>query len=57
MPYEMGMLKPYLEPLLMQVPSTDAFYQKACELQKKLQSIEPVAIEYRTKNSLYKEFI
>ncbi len=57
MPYEMGMLKPYLEPLLRQIPSSDAFYQKACELLESLQHVEPISADYRTQNSLYKEFI
>lgn len=57
MPYEMGMLKPYLEPLLCTIKPENAYYGAAQELLKKLRNILPVPVEYRTQNSLYKEFI
>lgn len=52
LPYEIGMLKPYLLPILdgCQDPIAE-------ELLKKLQNVQSIPSGYLTQNSLYKEFI
>lgn len=57
MPYEIGMLKPYLEQMLPTVPKENAHYKAAQTLLKKLENIALVPSDYMTENSLYKEFI
>lgn len=57
MPYELGMLKPYLDELLPTVPRDHEDWAIADELSRKLCGIEPVPADYMTENSLYKEFI
>lgn len=57
MPYEIGMLKPYLEELLFTVPNASPFYEDAQNLLARLQGILPIPSSYMTENSLYKEFI
>lgn len=57
MPYEIGMLKPYLEHLLPNVPESAPSYGEARRLLKKLERVQPVSSRYITANSLYKEFI
>jgi len=57
MPYEIGMLKPYLEQMLPTVSSENEHFGAAQALLKKLEKIEVVPSDYMTENSLYKEFI
>lgn len=57
MPYEVGMLKPYLEELLPKIPDADPCAEVATEILKKLAGVEAVSADYRLPNSLYKEFI
>ena len=57
MPYEIGMLKPYLEPLMQKILPESAFYGRAQEILTKLQGIQPVSVRYIFERSLYKEFI
>ena len=57
LPYEVGMLKPYLFPLLNAYRQDALFYDEAKALQKKLDNVQPIPAAYLTKNSLYKEFI
>ena len=57
MPYEIGMLKPYLEDILPLVTPSDPFYPKAREILAQLSVILAVPSDYMTQNSLYKEFI
>ena len=57
MPYEIGMLKPYLEETLSLLPKDSSFSSQAKELLSKVASVFTVPSEYMTKNSLYKEFI
>lgn len=57
MPYEMGMLKPYLLPLLRQIPKNDPSAAEAERLLQKMRNIQPISASYMTENSLYKEFI
>jgi uridine kinase len=57
MPYEVGMLKPYLEKILAKVASNCEFYDEAQEILRQLLQIQPIPAGYMTPNSLYKEFI
>ena len=57
MPYEIGMLRPYLEEILPTVPTESPFHGQAQNMLARLQNILPIASSYMTENSLYKEFI
>ena len=57
MPYEVGMLKPYLVPLLSSYRKDALFYKEASELLEKLEKVQSIPVEYLTENSLFKEFI
>ncbi|MBQ9785258.1 MAG: hypothetical protein IJW29_07135 [Clostridia bacterium] len=57
MPYEIGMLKPYLEPLMRKIAPQSAFYEKAQEILENLRDVQPVSADYIFERSLYKEFI
>lgn len=55
--YEIGMLKPYLEQVLAQIPPAHPAIEEAARLLRKLQRVQPIPSDYMTENSLYKEFI
>lgn len=57
MPYEIGMLKPYLEEIFAKMPKDNVYWKDAKQILKKIASIEPVPSDYIIENSLYKEFI
>lgn len=57
MPYEVGMLKPYLEQLLQGIPSSSAHFEEARRILNKISGVQPISADYRTEKSLYKEFI
>ncbi|MBE6588665.1 MAG: hypothetical protein E7643_00675 [Ruminococcaceae bacterium] len=57
MPYEIGMLKPYLMPLLEEITTEDPSYEEASRILEKLRGVSSVSHRYMTENSLYKEFI
>ncbi len=57
MPYEIGMLKPYLEAILPQVSPEDRSYPQAQAILKKIESVQAVPSSLITDQSLYKEFI
>ena len=57
MPYEVGMLKPYLQKILAKIASTSEFYDEAQEVLRQLTHIQAIPATYMTPNSLYKEFI
>lgn len=57
MPYEIGMLKVYLEPLLRDIREEDPCIDEARKLLEKIKDVSPVPRHYITENSLYKEFI
>ena len=57
MPYEIGMLKPYLDELLARIPMENRFYDEAQRLLARLAALITVPSSYMTPNSLYKEFI
>ncbi len=57
MPYEIDMLKPYLEELLGSMAPTSPFAAEAGRILEKLRNVEPLSSAYLTEKSLYKEFI
>lgn len=57
MPYEIGMLKPYLEELLDGFSEEDRFFAQAQEVLRQIRDIPPVCASFIRENSLYKEFI
>lgn len=57
MPYEVGMLKPYLEQILAPIPADSRSYEQAKEVLRQLEQVQPIPSEYIAPNSLYKEFI
>ncbi|MBQ5612993.1 MAG: hypothetical protein IIU88_04725 [Clostridia bacterium] len=57
MPYEVGMLKPYLLELLQDFSPEDPFFKDAETVLQQLRNIPVVSSDYIRENSLYKEFI
>jgi uridine kinase len=57
MEYEMGVLKPLVEPLLASVPTDDAQYTKAQALLKLLGLFNPAAASRVPSTSVMREFI
>lgn len=57
LPYEIGVLKVYIEPLLMSISTTSPYYEEARRLVKFLRSFYPISSEYISKNSILREFI
>ena len=57
MPYELGVLKPYLERILPTVPTDSDNYPKAERILAKIKDIEPISDTLIGENSLYQEFI
>ena len=57
LPYEIGVLKVYIEPLLMSISTTSPYYEEARRLVKFLRSFYPISSEYVSKNSILREFI
>ncbi len=57
LPYEIGMLKPHLVPLLEGIRSDDPFYAQARTILKKFDAVQEISSDYMTEQSLYKEFI
>lgn len=57
MPYEVGMLRPYLEDILKTVSFRDPSFSDVQNILMKIQAVQPIPSEYMTEKSLYKEFI
>lgn len=57
MPYEIGMLKPYLQRILALIPPEGRYYEQAKEILRQLSRVQPIPSAYMSPNSLYKEFI
>ncbi|MBQ9117464.1 MAG: hypothetical protein IJY04_10605 [Clostridia bacterium] len=55
--YEPCMLKPYLEPLMRQIPSDSPYSAQADYLLSVMDGIDTVSAEYLPENALYREFI
>lgn len=57
MPYEIGMLKPYLEQILPTLPQDSPNAQTASGILERLKRVQPIPSELLPEQSLYKEFI
>lgn len=57
MPYEIGILKPFLEDILPKVPKGDEYESEATRILKELQEVQELSADLIPENSLYKEFI
>ena len=57
LPYELGVLKIYAEPLLLTIDSASPFYAEARRLVKFLKSFYPISSELVSKDSILREFI
>ncbi len=57
MPYELGMLKPYVVPLLSSIESNSPYFDYAQEMIKRFEHIEEISKEYIPEISLYHEFL
>ena len=57
MPYEIGILKPFLERILPSVPKTHEFFSVGETILKELREVQPFSADLIPQNSLYKEFI
>ncbi|MBE6633536.1 MAG: hypothetical protein E7620_04230 [Ruminococcaceae bacterium] len=57
MPYELGMLKPFLERDLNSIPKSDRNWETGQRILRRLASIKPISHRLLPQKSLYKEFI
>ncbi|MCM1053809.1 MAG: hypothetical protein NC483_07550 [Ruminococcus sp.] len=57
LPYEIGVLKVYIEPLLLSLNNNSPYYEDARRLIKFLKSFYPISSEYVDKSSILREFI
>lgn len=57
MRYDAGILKPYLELILPEVPADDPNFRMASGLLEKLKGITPIPSGYLSADSLYHEFV
>ena len=57
LPYELGVLKVYAEPLLLSIDTDSKYYEEARRLLKFLRSFYTITSEYVSKNSILREFI
>ena len=57
MPYEINILKPYLEKILSEVPEDNEFIGAARSIIEKIKDIRPISKDHLFENSLYYEFI
>jgi len=57
MPYEIGILKPFLEDILPKVPIGHEYGKEANTILEELQNVQPLSADLIPENSLYKEFI
>lgn len=57
LPYELGVLKVFIDPLLLGVKNTSPYYEEAKRLVKFLRGFYPISSEYISKNSILREFI
>lgn len=57
LPYELGVLKVYAEPLLLSISNDSLYYEEARRLVKFLRGFYPISSELVSKNSILREFI
>lgn len=55
--YEIGMLKPYLDEILSQVPKTSPYYYEAQDYLELIKDFSPIDKKYLAPDSLYHEFV
>lgn len=57
LPYEIGVLKVFVRPLLLSVTTDSPYYEEARRIMKFLQSFYSISSEYVSKGSILREFI
>ena len=57
LPYELGVLKVYAEPLLLSIDTDSKYYEEARRLLKFLRSFYSISSEQVSKSSILREFI
>ncbi len=57
MPYEVGMLKPYLEKILGEMDENDKNSHKAKAILEKIKDVSPISNKWLSENSIYHEFL
>lgn len=57
MPYEIGILKPFLDEILSKMPLENEFLPKAEQIVRQLRQVQPLSAELIAEKSLYKEFV
>ena len=57
MPYEIGILKPFLEEILPKMPKDNEFAGEANRILSELRDVQPLSAELIPEKSLYKEFV
>ena len=57
MPYEIGILKPYLKDALAVIGEESEYYGMAKEIMRRIEAIPSLSSELISENSLYKEFV
>lgn len=57
MPYELGILKPYLEKILPLVPKESTYWNAAEKILWQVREIEPIPSSMLSSRSLYREFV
>ncbi len=56
-PYEIGVLKPYLEKILGVIPPDSPYYKASRQILEKISDIRPISSDLIGEDSLYKEFV
>ena len=57
MPYEIGVLKPYLERILAELPDDSAYLEQAGAILEQIRSAQPISASLIGEDSLYREFV
>ena len=57
MPYEIGILKPWLVQILSEIPTDSAYKEKADEILERIRKVTPISDRYIKSDFLYKEFL
>ena len=57
MPYEIGVLKPYLVKVLSEVSADSEYYRDAKDILFKIENVVPISDKLISEGSLYKEFV
>jgi hypothetical protein len=57
MPYEIGVLRPYLEKLFDPLKNNCEYFNTATEIINKVSVAETISSEFISEHSIYKEFV